>query len=160
MLIWTTRISKKRVILAGAVLGLALIACVALFNAGHESAKDAAPQLTNNEERVAYLQSMGWEILPEPVETLQFLLPAKLEEPYLSYNELQDSQGFDLSSCCGKQVARYTYAVSNYPGRDSGVQATLYVCEGVPVAGDILCAGADGFQTTLVYPEEQEAERT
>lgn len=84
----------------------------------------------------------------------QFLLPEKLEEPYLTYNELQDSQGFDLSACCGKQVARYTYTVTNYPGRPEGVQANLYVCEGQPVAGDILCAGADGFQDTLVYPEQ------
>ena len=82
------------------------------------------------------------------------LLPEKLEEPYLTYNELQDSQGFDLSACCGKQVARYTYTVTNYPGRPEGVQANLYVCEGQPVAGDILCAGADGFQDTLVYPEQ------
>jgi len=78
----------------------------------------------------------------------------ELEEPYLTYNELQDSQGFDLSACCGKQVARYTYTVTNYPGRPEGVQANLYVCEGQPVAGDILCAGADGFQDTLVYPEQ------
>ena len=26
--------------------------------------------------------------------------------------------------------------------------------QGQPVAGDILCAGADGFQDTLVYPEQ------
>ena len=56
-------------------------------------------------------------------------------------------------ACCGKQVSRYTYTVTNYPGRSQGVQANLYVCEGQPVAGDILCAGADGFQDTLVYPE-------
>ena len=53
-------------------------------------------------------------------------------------------------------MARYTYAVTNYPGRAEGVQANLYVCEGQPVAGDILCAGADGFQDTLVYPETAE----
>ena len=87
------------------------------------------------------------------METLQFLLPAELEEPYLTYNELQSAQGFDLSACCGKQVSRYTYTVTNYPGRAEGVQANLYVCQGRPVAGDILCAGADGFQDTLVYPE-------
>lgn len=154
MLIWTTRISKKTAALAVVILGL-IIAVVVLFAGRGEDAPDsAAPQLTTNEERVAYLQSLGWEVLPEPVETLQFLLPDTLEEPYLSYNELQDSQGFDLSLCCGKQVARYTYTVSNYPGRSEGVQANLYICEGAPVAGDIFCAGNDGFQATLVYPTD------
>ena len=80
----------------------------------------------------------------------------QLEEPYLTYSEPQDAQGFDLAACCGKQVARYTYTVTNYPGRPEGVQANLYVCEGRPAAGDILCAGADGFQDTLVYPEAAE----
>ena len=48
---------------------------------------------------------------------------------------------------------RYTYTVLNYPNRPEGIQANLYLCEEKPVAGDILCAGADGFQDTLIYPE-------
>ena len=65
----------------------------------------------------------------EPVTTLQFLLPSRLKGDYVAYNELQKQQGFDLEACCGKQVTRYTYAVSNYPGRPDGVQLNLYVCE-------------------------------
>ena len=110
------------------------------------------PLLATNEDRVAYLESLGWEVNPEPVETLQFLLPDTLEEPYLSYNQLQLAQGFDLTQYTGKQVTRYTYTVTNDPRCAQGVQANLYVCEEVPVAGDILCSGADGFQDTLVYP--------
>ena len=82
------------------------------------------------------------------------MLPDHLDEPYLSYNELQKKQGFDLSVCCGKQVSRYTYAVTNYPGRAADVQLNLYLCENRPVAGDIFCPGAEGFQETLQYPED------
>lgn len=154
MLIWTTRISKKTAVFAVILLGLVIAAAIFLAGRGESLDDSTAPQLTTNEERVAYLQSLGWEVLPEPVETLQFLLPETLEEPYLSYNELQDSQGFGFDACCGKQVARYTYTVSNYPGRSDGVQANLYICEGSPVGGDIFCAGSDGFQATLVYPAD------
>ena len=153
MVIWTARFSKKaKALLLVLVLGLAALAVYLLAGTG---GADPAPEvsLTGNEDRVAYLESLGWTVEPEPVETLQFLLPEQLEEPYLTYNELQAEQGFDLSQCCGKQVSRYTYTVTNYPGRAEGVQANLYVCQGRPVAGDILCAGADGFQDTLVYPE-------
>lgn len=155
MLIWTARVSKKTKAVVAVILA-GVLAAVVLFLAGHSGSgeSDAAWQLTSNVDRIAYLASMGWQVEEEPVETLQFLLPEELEEPYLTYNELQDAQGFDLSACCGKQVARYTYTVTNYPGRTEGVQANLYVCEGQPVAGDILCAGADGFQDTLVYPAE------
>ena len=155
MLIWTARISKRAKAALAVILAGVLLAVVLLLMGRSDDGQAAQWQLTTNENRVAYLESLGWQVEPEPVETLQFLLPEKLEEPYLTYNELQDSQGFDLSACCGMQVARYTYTVTNYPGRAEGVQANLYVCEGQPVAGDILCAGADGFQETLVYPAEE-----
>ncbi|HJB77052.1 DUF4830 domain-containing protein [Oscillibacter valericigenes] len=157
MLIWTARISKKTKAVLAVILAGILLAAVILL-AGRSGAGGTASEwrLATNTDRVAYLESLGWQVEEEPVETLQFLLPEKLEEPYLTYNELQDSQGFDLSGCCGKQVARYTYTVINYPGRPEGVQANLYVCEEQPVAGDILCAGADGFQDTLVYPDQEE----
>ena len=143
MLIWTARVSKKTKAVVAVILAGILAAAVLLLVGRSGGGQDAAAwQLTGNADRIAYLESMGWQVEEE------------LEEPYLTYNELQDSQGFDLSACCGKQVARYTYTVTNYPGRPEGVQANLYVCEGQPVAGDILCAGADGFQDTLVYPEQ------
>jgi hypothetical protein len=132
-----------------------MAALVILVARGDQSAATAAPpQLTDNDQRVAYLQSLGWAVQPEPVETLQLLLPETLEEPYSTYNELQLTQGFDLSAQCGKQVTRYTYTVTNYPDRPEGVQLNLYLCEDRPVAGDVCCPGADGFQTTLTYPQE------
>lgn len=152
MLIWTARLSRKKAALAVIAAGALVIALLLLLGRSPGKESNLSP-LRTNEDRVAYLQSMGWEIAPEPVETLQFLLPQKLAEPYLTYNELQNAQGFDLTRCCGKQVSRYTYAVSNYPGRPDGVQANLYVCEEEPVAGDICCPGADGFQESLVYPQ-------
>lgn len=129
MLIWTARVSKKTKAVVAVILAGILAAAVLLLVGRSGGGQDAAAwQLTGNADRIAYLESMGWQVEEEPVETLQFLLPEKLEEPYLTYNELQDSQGFDLSACCGKQVARYTYTVTNYPGRPEGVQANLYVC--------------------------------
>ena len=154
MVIWTARFSKKaKAILLLVILALAAAVVFLLAGDGSEEMTPAV-SLATNEDRVAYLQSLGWTVEPEPVETLQFLLPEELEDPYLAYNELQKEQGFDLAACRGKQVSRYTYTVTNYPGRAEGVQANLYVCEEAPVAGDILCAGADGFQETLTFPQE------
>ena len=153
MLIFTTRLSKKKAAFAVIAAGVILAAIILLVGHFQDQRAGDLPQLTDNTQRITYLQSLGWEVESEPVETLQFLLPDPLEEPYLTYNELQKEQGFDLTACCG-QVSRYTYAVTNYPGRPSGVQLNLYICEGVPVAGDVCCPGADGFQHTLAFPEE------
>lgn len=159
MMIWTARFSRKKAVCAVVLLGIVMAALIVLAGRMSEEAP-AAPQLTTNEERVAYLQSLGWEVTPEPLETLQFLLPDQLAEPYLTYNDLQKAQGFDLASCCGKQVSRYTYAVTNYPGRTEGVQLNLYICEDAPVAGDILCPGENGFQETLTYPQAADGQKT
>lgn len=155
MLIWTARFSRKKAAFAVIAMGVVMAALIILMGRLPPDEDAAPPRLADNGQRVAYLQSLGWEVEPEPLETLQFLLPEALAEPYLSYNDLQKRQGFDLTNCCGKQVARFTYAVTNYPGRPEGVQLNLYVCEEAPVAGDIFCAGADGFQKTLAYPEAE-----
>lgn len=54
-------------------------------------------------------------------------------------------------------MTRYTYTVTNYPQRPDGVQLNLYICEDLPVAGDVVCTGTDGFQDTLVFPQQTDA---
>lgn len=153
MLIWTAKFSRKKAAAAVVLMGVVMAALIVLTGRAPEEPEVPRPTLASNEERVAYLQSLGWEVEPEPIETLQFLLPAELEEPYRSYNELQLSQGFDLSDCCGKQVSRCTYTVTNYPDQPEGVQANLYICEDVPVAGDVCASGAGGFRLPLIRGE-------
>ena len=158
MMIQAVRLTRKKAALAVILAGAVMAALILLLGRGGSPAQQDRPLLTSNAERVAYLQELGWEVVEEPVTTLQFLLPPKLKGDYVAYNDLQKSQGFDLEACCGKQVTRYTYTVSNYPQRPDGVQLNLYVCEELPVAGDVVCTGADGFQDTLVFPGEQTEE--
>ena len=152
MMIQAVRLTRKKAALAVILAGAVMAALILLLGRGGSPAQQDRPLLTSNAERVAYLQELGWEVVEEPVTTLQFLLPPQLKGDYVAYNDLQKSQGFDLEVCCGKQVTRYTYTVSNYPQRPDGVQLNLYVCEELPVAGDVVCTGADGFQDTLVFP--------
>lgn len=153
MMIWTTRFSRKKAVVTVLLMGVVMAILILLTGRTDSGDRAQLPVLADNSQRVAYLQSFGWEVAEEPLETLQVLLPETLEEPYRSYNELQLRQGFDLTPCLGKQVSRYTYAVLNYPERASGVQANLYICEDQPVAGDICCPGANGFQSELLFPE-------
>ena len=149
MFIWSTRLSKKKLVLGGVLVVCVLAAALCLPTLlGEDEALASLPGETNA-QRVEYLRNCGWEVVEEPVETFQFLLPEELEEPYLSYNDLQLSQGFDLRPYCGRQLARYTYTLTNYPDRPEGVQANLYVCDGQIVAGDVFCPGAGGFQEAL-----------
>ena len=149
MLIWTARFSRKKAVISVIIFGIMMVVLILLTGRPFKD-NTTSPILEDNTQRTSYLQSLGWNVESEPVETLQFLFPDTLEEPYLSYNELQLAQGFDLAVCCGKQVIRYTYAITNYPGHTEGVQVNLYVCNEALVAGDICCLGKDGFQKPLM----------
>ena len=154
MMIQAIRLTRKKAALAVIAAGALLMVLILLLGRPQGASESQQPRLTGNAERVAYLQDLGWEVVEEPVTTLQFLLPPKLSGDYVAYNQLQKQQGFDLETCCGEQVTRYTYTVTNYPGRPEGVQLNLYICQEQPVAGDVVCTGADGFQDTLVFPQQ------
>ena len=154
MMIQAIRLTRKKAALAVILAGAVLAALILLLGQRGGMGVPEQPCLSSNGERVAYLRELGWEIDPEPLTTLQFLLPPKLSGDYITYNDLQKSQGFDLETCCGKQVTRYTYTVTNYPQRPDGVQLNLYICGGEIVAGDILCTGEGGFIAPLAFPKD------
>ena len=154
MFVLTTRLRKKRAILVGA-LAILLIAGGLLWRGLSREAE--APEetvLRDNEDRIAYLKELGWEVDEEPVESMELELPEELTGSYAAYNELQLAQGFDLRDYLGQGVSRWTYQVRNYPDWPEDVQLNLYLCEDRPIAGDIIAGGEGGFQGTLRYPGE------
>lgn len=148
LLICTLKCSRRRLL---RFLIPVLLALLCLFAVRLCAAKGGGNAETN-EARVAYLAALGWEVEAEPLETLSLTLPDPLEEPYLSYNVLQQSQGFDLMPCRGKTLERFTYAVTNHPAH-ADCRANLYVYRGEIVAGDILCPGEGGFVAPLAFPK-------
>ena len=153
MFIVTAKLNALRRALLLVVLLIAAAAAVFVLFRFDSDAGDALPRAATAEERVAYLSSLGWEVDQEPLESLRMTLPETLDEPYLTYNELQRRQGFDLSAFCGKTVERYTYRVRNYPDHPDDCQADLYLCRGRVIAGDIVCTGTNGFIDTLTAPQ-------
>ena len=95
MMIQAIRLTRKKAALAAIAAGVLIAALILLLGRGGEPATQQ-PLLTGNAERVAYLQELGWEVVEEPVTTLQFLLPPQLKGDYVAYNALQHTQGFDL----------------------------------------------------------------
>lgn len=150
MFIITAKCSKRRVVKILLIFALLLSLFLALRACRHSSPPPVIAAGTK--ERIAYLASLGWEVNDQPIETLSVTLGETLEEPYLSYNDLQRSQGFDLTRYCGQTLSRYTYVVTNYPDASLPCQADLYVCDGVLAAGDIVCTGENGFMAGLAFP--------
>ena len=154
MLVMTAKVDKKKLamILAAAVL---LIAGIVLLAGGGDSQPTASTNVTNNDARVAFLKSFGWDVAASPIESSQVKIPA---EPYVvfdRYNALQKSQGYDLSAFAGKTVMRYVYKVNNYPGATEPVYATVLVYKNQIIGGDVTDTAANGVVRGFKMPKQE-----
>jgi hypothetical protein len=156
MFVVTARLNKKKLLIC--ILILAAIAAVVLVLTGSGRKAQAAslPKLTakvkSNEQRVSYLQGLGWEVSQTPLEEQEVTIPKTFNEIYTSYNELQKAQGFDLTDYAGLRVTRYTYEVRNYPDASDTVVADLLVYKHKVIGGDVQSTALDGFMQGLEYP--------
>lgn len=118
------------------------------------------------EERIAYLSQFGWSVLEDPVEVKEVIIPETFDDTYTAYNELQKSQGFDLSLYAARRVKCWTYQVTNYPGYENRdcIHANLLVYDGQVIGGDVSSTELDGFMHGFVAPgaenTTQQAEST
>lgn len=136
---------------AGVLAALALLLIVPGCQRG--GGKTEPVKAADNAARVAYLEGLGWQVTPEPLETLSLLLPEDLSG-HTEYTVLQKDLGLPFDQCGGKTATRYTYTVLNYPDIPQGVQANLFVCGDQVIAGDITSLGQDGFRRSLQFPEQ------
>ena len=152
MFVMTAKLSKPRLIAAGVLILAVVILVVALVSGGGDGSADA-PDGATNDARLAYLAGFGWQIAPEPVETLHLQLPEDLSAEWRDYLKLQQSQGLPFGDYAGCEAERYTYNILNYPGVERGVQANIFVADGIVIAGDVVSTGEQSFQQGLAFPE-------
>jgi hypothetical protein len=118
-------------------IGLICVLLIVLFiasRAGQATAFDAAE----------YLSGFGWEISGEPSSVRNVGIPEHFSEAYEDYNELQRSQGFDLSQYRGKSAVMYTFKILNHPAQ-TNVFANVLVFNGKVIGGDVVSYAVNGF---------------
>ena len=139
MLIMTTKVDKRKLLIAAAAV-IAAIAAL-LFLGGGDSRPTAsmttAPAADTNDARVKFLTDLGWDVTASPAEAAEVKIPRDADEVFDRYNELQKSQGYDLSKYAGKKVMCYVYKINNYPDAKEPVYATLLVYKDKIIGGDI-----------------------
>ncbi len=144
MLVMTAKVDKKKIAAICAAVVVVIMALVLLLGGGDDSQPTVSEGVTNNDERVAFLKSFGWDVTTSPVESSQVRIPQKSGDVYDRYNELQKSQGYDLTQFAGKTVMRYVYKINNYPGATEPVYATLLIYKNQVIGGDITDTAAKG----------------
>lgn len=148
MMVMTAKVNLKKIaIILAAIVGV-ILALILLFG-GSDSAPTATQPVSGNDARVAFLKEMGWEVSTSPTESAQVRIPTEPSPVYQRYNDLQKSQGYDLTEFSGKTVMRYVYKVNNFPGATEPVYATLLVYKDNIIGGDITDTSAEGIVQSL-----------
>ena len=162
MMVMTAKVDMKKILLVITAVAALVLALILLL--GEDTSNTTPTAVTavpsSNDGRVQFLKDFGWEVTNSPIQTGQVRIPEETTEVFDRYNNLQKSQGYDLSTYAGKNVMRYVYEVSNYPGATQPVYATLLVYKDKVIGGDVTDTAAKGQIRGFKKPEETTAPAT
>ena len=97
------------------------------------------------DDAAKFLAQFGWVVDAGSVEKREVTIPSEFDKVFAGYNEMQKSQGLDLSKYKKKAVTRYTFTVTNYDGYEGTVYANVLVYRNRVIGGDICSADVNGF---------------
>lgn len=159
MFVFSLRANKpKLVILLCAVAAVLIVSVLLLKQAGKPvvSHDGVSYKASDEEERIAFLSQFGWKINEDPVEVSEVIIPEEFNDTYSQYNEIQKNQDLDLETYKGKRAKRWVYEVKNYPGYEADsdcIRATLLVCDGIVIGGDVSSLELNGFSQGFEFPD-------
>lgn len=141
MINMTIRLPSKRsfVIFAVCIIGVLIISGFVIQGGV------ACGVYDNISAQLAYIKSHGYEVDETPISQKSFTIADDFDHSMTMYNEIQQSQGFDLNEYKGCTVTRYTYSLKNYPNYTEGMRLSLIVYKGNIIAGDIHSTIDSGF---------------
>ena len=138
MMVVTAKVKKKNLLIIGAAILAILI--LLLWPGKKDQVQEPSvqtPEVSTNEDRVKFLESYGWQVSSEPIETGRVRVPEEENEIFIRYNKLQQSQGYDLRQYAGKVIDRYVYEILNSPQESGNCKATVFVYKDQIIGGDI-----------------------
>ncbi len=134
------------------LLAFVVVTAISLFILSNETTETVDKQsisysAATHEERMSFVSQFGWEVSEEPVEIKEVIIPEEFDDTYVAYNEIQKSQGLDLTEYAGKRAKRWTYIIKNYEGYEDSecIHINLLVHDNKVIGGDVCSVELSGF---------------
>ena len=105
--------------------------------------------MKTNEDRVSFIEGFGIKVNTDPVREESFTMPDDFDRVILGYNQIQKTQGLDITKYQRKRVTHYAYEVTNYD-HDGKVYVNLLVYKNRIIAADISSPADGGFISGLL----------
>ncbi|MBQ7256004.1 MAG: DUF4830 domain-containing protein [Oscillospiraceae bacterium] len=147
-----TKKFKMRDILIFALVIVAILAVLLIPGKSPEteSTQETKTEISTNEDRIAYLQQLGYEVEQSPLKEREVRIPDAEDPVFTRYNALQLSQGFDLTQYAGKVAKQFVYRILNDPSGDVDLYATILVYDNQVIGGDVASKSASGVMRALI----------
>lgn len=140
---------KKAIAVFGALAAVVFVAVLFINSQGKIAVRKVDLHTAETaDDRLAFISEFGWIVDEEPIEVRQVAIPQEFDEVYNSYNEIQLSQGYDLTEFAGRSAKRWTYVIRNYPdvsADEDYIRINILVCDGKIIGGDVCSIKLDGF---------------
>ena len=141
------RLTRDRIIIAACVL----ITAIALL--WHSlSLGGVTPRGDSRESRVDFLNSLGYSVLDKSEVCKTINLPFEFDHVYDSYNQLQKTADFDLSSFRGCEADMYTYKLTEFKALKEA-SVSLIVYRNKIIGGDVSSFEKGGVCLPLISAE-------
>lgn len=161
MFVFTTKLSKKKLVWFVIIMGFVLGAIIMLVP--EENAFDALSNqmieaemtsitvggIKTNDDRIIFLNQRGLDVSDEEIDMKEVIIPMEFDAVYTKYNELQVSQGFNLEKFKGKTAEMYTYLVLNFDDSKGETYANILIYDNKIIGGDISSSTLDGEMLSL-----------
>ncbi|MBR4955926.1 MAG: DUF4830 domain-containing protein [Clostridia bacterium] len=148
MNIYTFKLNKKTFGILTAVVLIIVGLVITLVSCTKKDDAQTTVKLSEKEEMLQYVQSLGYTLDEERYQEKQVVIPSEFDEVYTKYNQLQKDSGFDLEKYKGKKVTLYTIGIKDYMDAQD-VLCDLLVYKGKVIGGAVYTADVSGFMHGL-----------
>ena len=104
--------------------------------------------IKTNEDRIKFIEGFGLKVKEEAVTEESFPMPDNFDRIINGYNEIQKTQGLDISKYKNKRVTHYSYTVENYDSAGE-VRVNLIIYKNRIIAADLSSMTEGGFVLPL-----------
>ena len=154
MFIFSVRASTVKFFAVLAVMFAVMLGIIlsgsTVFASGTPMGEVNFSDIKTEDDRVAFIEQFGFRVKGASKDTKSFVMPENFDRVVYGYNEIQKSQGLDLSKYARKKVTRYTYEIENYENYDGIVHVNLLMYRNRVIGCDISSADPNGFVEALI----------